>query len=54
MRTGINEAAPTDSGAWGVVSLGVFAFLAAAMMWGTRFFSSKADALLVDEEVLAH
>jgi MFS family permease len=54
MRTGINEAAPTDSGEWGVVSLGVFAFLAAAMRWGTRFFSSKADALLVDEEVLAH
>lgn len=50
MRTEINEAVPTDSGAWGVVSLGVFAFLAAVMMWGTRFFSSKADALLVEED----
>lgn len=46
MRTGFNEAVPTESGAWGVVSLGVFAFLAAAMMWATRFFSAKADALL--------
>lgn len=55
MRNGFNEAVPTESGAWGVVSLGVFAFLAAIMMWATRFFSAKADALLVDEEeVLAH
>ncbi|WP_413316567.1 MFS transporter [Agrococcus sp. 1P02AA] len=46
MRTGINEAVPTDSGAWGVVSLGVFAFLAAVMLFCTKFFSSKADALL--------
>nr|WP_241731700.1 MFS transporter [Microbacterium ginsengiterrae] len=46
MRTGINESIPTDSGAWGVVSLGAFAFLAAVMMWATRFFSAKADALL--------
>lgn len=46
MRTAINESVPTDSGAWGVVSLGVFAFLAAAMMWGTRFFRAKADDLL--------
>ncbi|WP_260980361.1 MFS transporter [Microbacterium paludicola] len=46
MRTGINESVPTDSGAWGVVSLGAFAFLAAVMMWATRFFSAKADALL--------
>ncbi|MGO2659716.1 MFS transporter [Mycetocola reblochoni] len=49
MRTSINESIPTDSGAWGVVSLGVFAFLSAAMLWGTRFFSSKADALLEEE-----
>ena len=49
MRTGINEAVPTDSGAWGVVSLGVFAFLAAAMLFGTKFFSAKADSLL-DED----
>ncbi len=46
MRTAINEAIPTDSGAWGVVSLGVFGFLGAILMWGTRFFSAKADALL--------
>ncbi|MGF3057053.1 MFS transporter [Microbacterium sp. YY-01] len=51
MRTSINEAVPTDSGAWGVVSLGVFAFLGALMMWGTRFFGSKADALLDEEKV---
>ncbi|WP_258524593.1 MFS transporter [Microbacterium sp. SMR1] len=50
MRTGINEAVPTESGAWGVVSLGLFAFLAAVMMWATRFFSSKADALLTSGE----
>lgn len=49
MRTGFNEAVPTESGAWGVVSLGVFAFLAAAMMWATRFFHAKADALLDDK-----
>ncbi len=51
MRTAINESIPTDSGAWGVVSLGVFGFLGAILMWGTRFFSAKADALLVDAEV---
>lgn len=55
MRTGINEAVPTSSGAWGVVSLGVFAFLAAAMMWATRFFHAKSDALLAQEEpVVGH
>ncbi|HXH33073.1 MAG TPA: MFS transporter [Plantibacter sp.] len=47
MRTGINESVPTDSGVWGVVSLGVFAFLAAAMLYGTKFFrGAKADELL--------
>lgn len=50
MRTAINEAVPTDSGAWGVVSLGVFAFLAAAMLFGTKLFSAKADALLEAEK----
>ncbi|WP_433584759.1 MFS transporter [Microbacterium hydrocarbonoxydans] len=54
MRTGVNEAVPTDSGAWGVVSLGVFAFLAAVMMWGTRFFSAKADALLLEDATPVH
>ncbi|MCR2794009.1 MFS transporter [Microbacterium sp. zg.Y625] len=55
MRNAINEAVPTESGAWGVVSLGVFAFLAAIMMLCTRFFRSKADDLLHDEPtVLGH
>ena len=49
MRTGINDVVPTESGAWGVVSLGVLAFVAAAMMWATRYFSSRADGLLRDE-----
>lgn len=48
MRTGINEAVPTDSGVWGVVSLGVFAFLAAVMLYCTRFFKARSDALLED------
>jgi len=48
MRTGINEAVPTDSGVWGIVSLGVFAFLAAVMLYCTRFFKAKSDALLED------
>ncbi|MET1053657.1 MAG: MFS transporter [Mycetocola sp.] len=46
MRTAINESVPTDSGVWGVVSLGVFAFLAAVMLYCTRFFTAKSDALL--------
>lgn len=49
MRTAINDALPTDSGAWGVVSLGVFGFLGALLMLGTRFFGAKADDLLDDE-----
>lgn len=53
MRTSINEAAPTESGAWGVVSLGVFAFLAAIMMWATRFIKAKADTLLDDQPAVA-
>jgi MFS family permease len=48
MRTSVNESIPTDSGVWGVVSLGVFAFLAAAMLYCTRYFKAKADALLED------
>jgi MFS family permease len=47
MRTGINTAVPTASGVWGIVSLGVFAFLAASMMYATKFFTgAKSDALL--------
>ncbi len=34
---------------WGVMSLGVFAFLAAVMIWATRFFHAKSDALLAKE-----
>ncbi|MBC3192244.1 MFS transporter [Pseudonocardia sp. C8] len=48
MRTAINDVVPTESGTWGVVSLGVLAFVAAAMMWATRFFTARADALLAD------
>lgn len=54
MRTAVNEAAPTDSGAWGVVSLGVFAFVAAAMFAATRFFRAKSDALLEEETAPQH
>ena len=54
MRTSVNETIPTDSGAWGVVSLGVFGFLGAILMWATRYFSAKADALLVEEAVPGH
>jgi MFS family permease len=47
MRTGVNSAVPTDSGVWGVISLGVFAFVAAAMLFGTKYFrAAKADAFL--------
>jgi MFS family permease len=46
MRTSFNETAPTESGIWGIVSLGVFAFLAAVMMYCTRFFKARSDALL--------
>ncbi|MGF6822364.1 MFS family permease [Microbacterium sp. ZKA21] len=54
MRNSVNETVPTDSGAWGVVSLGVFAFLGAVLMWATRYFSAKADALLVEGAVPGH
>jgi MFS family permease len=47
MRTAFNEAMPTESGAWGVVSLGVFAFLAAVMIYCTKFFrQAKSDEFL--------
>ena len=47
MRTAINEVVPTDSGAFGIVSLGVLAFLAAVMIFCTKFFrGAKADELL--------
>ncbi|WIE83313.1 MFS transporter [Curtobacterium sp. MCPF17_021] len=47
MRTAINEVVPTDSGAFGIVSLGVLAFVAAVMIFCTKFFrGAKADELL--------
>lgn len=51
MRTAINEAFPTETGGWGVVSLGIFGFLGAILMWATRFFRSRADDLLVEESL---
>ncbi|MEH0109219.1 MFS transporter [Tersicoccus sp. MR15.9] len=52
MRTSINAAVPTPTGAWGVVSLGVFAFAAAVMIWLTKYFRrAKSDDLLHDEPV---
>jgi MFS family permease len=55
MRTGVNEAVPTDSGMWGVISLGVFAFLAAIMIACTKFFTAKSDELLAKEsQPIAH
>jgi MFS family permease len=53
MRTGINASVPTPSGAWGVVSLGVFAFLAAAMIFATKYFKgAKSDELLAKEDAV--
>lgn len=50
MRTAINDAVPTDSGVWGVGSLGVFAFLAAVLLFATRFFArTRTDELLQTE-----
>ena len=47
MRTAINEVVPTDSGAFGIVSLGVLAFLAAVMIFCTKYFrGARADELL--------
>ena len=47
MRTSINAAVPTDSGVWGIVSLGALAFVAAAMIFCTKYFrAAKADVFL--------
>lgn len=54
MRTGINTAVPTDSGVWGVVSLGVFAFVAAAMVYATKFFKGAKSDELLDEVAPGH
>ncbi|MCI9887492.1 MFS transporter [Micrococcales bacterium 31B] len=52
MRTNINNAVPTESGTWGVVSLGVFAFVASLMMYLTkRIHRAKSDELLATETV---
>ncbi|MDQ4491549.1 MFS transporter [Sinomonas sp. ASV486] len=54
MRTGINAAVPTSSGVWGVVSLGVFAFVAAGMVFATKFFKGAKSDELLEQEALAH
>ncbi|KHL04908.1 MFS transporter [Sinomonas humi] len=54
MRTAFNSAMPTTSGAWGVISLGVFAFLGALMMYLTRFFRTAKSDELLDEPVMHH
>jgi hypothetical protein len=55
MRTAFNDAMPTASGAWGVVSLGVFAFFAAVMIYVTKFFrTSKSDEMLEEPVTPLH
>lgn len=54
MRTGINAAVPTSSGVWGVVSLGVFAFVAAGMVFATKFFKGAKSDELLEQETPAH
>ncbi|WP_120522101.1 MFS transporter [Arthrobacter celericrescens] len=54
MRTSINASVPTPSGAWGVVSLGVFAFLAAAMLFSTKFFKGAKSDQLLDNSTVGH
>lgn len=50
MRTAVNSWFPTTSGAWGVFSLGLFAFLGAVMMALTVFFRrTSTDDLAADE-----
>lgn len=46
LRTGINKAFTSESGSAGIYALGVLPFLAALMMFGTRWFKNKADDLL--------
>ncbi|MBC7725089.1 MAG: MFS transporter [Burkholderiaceae bacterium] len=48
LRNSVNETYPTESGAVGIAVLGILPFLAAAMFWGTRWFTMKADALLAE------
>lgn len=54
MRTNINASVPTPSGAWGVVSLGVFAFLAAAMLFATKYFKGAKSDRLLDNSTVGH
>ena len=51
MRTSINDAFKTSSGVWGVVSLGVFAFVAALMMYLTKYFRAAKSDEFLDEPV---
>jgi len=46
LRTDVNSMAHSTTGSAGIYALGVLPFLAAAMMYFTRRFSNKADALL--------
>ena len=46
MRDGVSTATGDES--LGLYTLGVLPFLAALMMWGTKRFRIRADALLVD------
>ncbi|MFJ6000538.1 MFS transporter [Arthrobacter sp. NPDC092385] len=50
MRTAIDERYATETGLYGTISVGVFAFLAAVMFILTRNMRSRSDALLVAEE----
>ena len=52
LRTSVNETFPTASGAVGIAVLGVLPFLAAALLWGTRWFTIQADELLTEEKKL--
>jgi sugar phosphate permease len=47
LRTWVNDLAGNEVA--GIVALGVLPFLAAAMMWGTKFFQVSGDAFLEDD-----
>lgn len=53
MRTAIDERFTTETGLYGTISVGVFAFLAAVMFILTRNMRSRSDDLLAAEEKAA-